>query len=60
MHEQDVELSDGRRLHAYDTAPGAGSDLLAAVWNHGTPNIGTPPEPLVRGGGSAGNPMGRL
>jgi pimeloyl-ACP methyl ester carboxylesterase len=43
--ERDVELPDGRRLHAYDT--GADGDTrLTVVWNHGTPAIGAPPQPL--------------
>jgi pimeloyl-ACP methyl ester carboxylesterase len=42
VKEFDVELSDGRTLHAYDTA----TDGLPVFWHHGTPNIGTPPEPL--------------
>ncbi len=41
--EFDVALADGRTLHAYDTG---GDATLAVVWHHGTPNIGTPPEPL--------------
>jgi pimeloyl-ACP methyl ester carboxylesterase len=40
--ETDVELPDGRTLHTYDTGTGE----LTVVWHHGTPNIGTPPEPL--------------
>jgi hypothetical protein len=51
--ETDIRLADGRTLHAYDTrADGmAGSsgapDLPVAVfWLHGSPNIGSPPEPL--------------
>ena len=41
--ETDLELSDGRTLHVYDT----GADgQLAVFWHHGTPNIGAPPEPL--------------
>jgi pimeloyl-ACP methyl ester carboxylesterase len=43
--ETDLELSDGRRLHAYDTGHGADT-TLAVFWHHGTPNIGSPPEPL--------------
>lgn len=39
----DLELSDGRTLHAYDTGADGG---LAVFWHHGTPNIGLPPEPL--------------
>lgn len=46
IRELDLELGDGRRMHAYDTAPGANADLLPVLWHHGTPNIGTPPEPL--------------
>ncbi|MFD3451063.1 alpha/beta fold hydrolase [Streptomyces sp. NPDC058691] len=44
--EADTRLRDGRTLHYYDTGPGAGGDGLAVVWLHGTPNVGTPPEPL--------------
>jgi pimeloyl-ACP methyl ester carboxylesterase len=43
--ETDLELSDGRSLHAYDTGDDAGT-RLAVFWHHGTPNIGAPPEPL--------------
>jgi pimeloyl-ACP methyl ester carboxylesterase len=42
--ETDLELSDGRTLHAYDT--GGSGDELAVFWHHGTPNVGEPPEPL--------------
>ncbi len=45
MRELDLELPDGRTLHAYDTGP-VGSDGLVVVWHHGTPNVGAPPEPL--------------
>ena len=44
--EVDLELSDGRTLHAYDTDAGDADDRLAVFWHHGTPNIGEPPEPL--------------
>ncbi|WP_238161743.1 alpha/beta fold hydrolase [Kribbella antibiotica] len=37
-----MELSDGRTLHVYDT----GTPGHPVIWNHGTPNIGAPPEPL--------------
>ena len=43
--ELDLELGDGRTLHAYDTHPGA-TDGVAVCWHHGTPNIGAPPTPL--------------
>lgn len=43
VSETDVDSADGRRLHVYDTG---GSDRLAVVWHHGTPNIGAPPVPL--------------
>jgi pimeloyl-ACP methyl ester carboxylesterase len=48
MNEFDLDLGNGRRLHAYDTGPGAGDDWLPVVWHHGTPNVGTPPEPLFQ------------
>ncbi|WP_367128390.1 alpha/beta fold hydrolase [Saccharothrix sp. HUAS TT1] len=40
--EIDIELDDGRALHAYDSGAGA----LAVLWHHGTPNTGAPPRPL--------------
>jgi pimeloyl-ACP methyl ester carboxylesterase len=42
--ETDLVLADGRILHAYDTGPDGD---LVVFWQHGTPNIGTPPQPLV-------------
>lgn len=44
ISERDLTLADGRTLHVYDT--GAESGKLTVVWHHGTPNIGTPPQPL--------------
>ena len=46
MREFDLELSDGRTLHAYDAGPDAAANQLAVFWHHGTPNIGAPPVPL--------------
>lgn len=42
LTETDLELSDGRTIHIYDS--GAGD--LAVFWHHGTPNTGEPPVPL--------------
>jgi pimeloyl-ACP methyl ester carboxylesterase len=44
--ETDLELSDGRTLHVYDTGTDDTDGRLAVFWHHGTPNIGAPPEPL--------------
>jgi pimeloyl-ACP methyl ester carboxylesterase len=48
--EIDIRLADGRTLHAYDTSAdgNAGSPGSPAVvfWLHGSPNVGSPPEPL--------------
>jgi pimeloyl-ACP methyl ester carboxylesterase len=44
--ETDLELGDGRTLHAYDTGAHDAAGRLAVFWHHGSPNIGTPPEPL--------------
>ncbi|WP_424951517.1 alpha/beta fold hydrolase [Deinococcus sp.] len=44
LSESDLKLPDGRTLHVYDM--GADSGTLTVFWNHGTPNIGAPPEPL--------------
>jgi pimeloyl-ACP methyl ester carboxylesterase len=42
MNETDLQLSDGRTLHVYDS----GTGTLPVFWNHGTPNLGAPPAPL--------------
>jgi pimeloyl-ACP methyl ester carboxylesterase len=49
--EGDLELPDGRTLHYYDTSGnGDVGDSLdgttGVFWHHGTPNVGSPPEPL--------------
>ncbi|WP_035792018.1 alpha/beta fold hydrolase [Kitasatospora mediocidica] len=46
LTETDVELRDGRTLRAYEACPEGSESGLAVVWHHGTPNVGTPPEPL--------------
>ncbi|MET0788485.1 MAG: alpha/beta hydrolase [Cellulomonas sp.] len=40
-----VELPDGRTLRAYDVP--VAEPRLTVFWHHGTPNVGTPPEPLL-------------
>jgi pimeloyl-ACP methyl ester carboxylesterase len=49
MSETDLRLADGRTLHVYDTAPGD-DGRLPVFWHHGTPNLGSPPGPLVEAG----------
>ena len=44
--ETDVKLGDGRTVHVYDAGADWSGDPLAVFWQHGTPNIGAPPEPL--------------
>src|SRR5215218_2616126 len=44
--ETNLELGDGRTLHAYDTGAADADGRLAVFWHHGSPNIGAPPEPL--------------
>jgi pimeloyl-ACP methyl ester carboxylesterase len=51
--EADIRVADGRTLHAYDTradgnasTPGDPGPAVAVFWLHGSPNIGSPPEPL--------------
>jgi pimeloyl-ACP methyl ester carboxylesterase len=44
--ETDLKLGDGRTLHVYDTGVDDADGRLAVLWHHGTPNIGSPPEPL--------------
>ncbi|MFW6691933.1 alpha/beta fold hydrolase [Streptomyces sp. MAR4 CNX-425] len=45
MREIEVEAAGGGRLRVYDT--GGGDDRLPVFWHHGTPNVGTPPGPLL-------------
>ncbi|WP_456826155.1 alpha/beta fold hydrolase [Cellulomonas sp. P5_E12] len=40
-----VPLPGGRTLRAYDVP--ADEPRLTVFWHHGTPNVGTPPEPLL-------------
>ena len=47
VKQHDLQLSDGRRLHVYDTRPDDSNARLVIVWHHGTPNLGEPPEPLL-------------
>lgn len=42
----DVDVGGGRVLRAYDTAASARDARLPVFWYHGTPNVGSPPEPL--------------
>jgi pimeloyl-ACP methyl ester carboxylesterase len=44
--ETDLELGDGRTLHAYDTSANDADGRLAVFWHHGSLNIGAPPKPL--------------
>src|ERR1700691_1596383 len=54
VREADLELSDGRTLHYYDTGDATGDGRLVVFWLHGTPNIGTPPEPLFAAAARSG------
>jgi pimeloyl-ACP methyl ester carboxylesterase len=51
--EADIHLPDGRTLHFYDThedgndnGRGTSGSPFPVVWLHGSPNVGSPPEPL--------------
>jgi pimeloyl-ACP methyl ester carboxylesterase len=52
--EADLELGDGRTLHYYDAREPGDDGRLAVFWLHGTPNIGTPPEPLFAAAARSG------
>ncbi|MFE7600934.1 alpha/beta fold hydrolase [Streptomyces sp. NPDC057494] len=43
----ELELDDGRVLRGYDTGAGGAGERLTVFWQHGTPNIGAPPGPLL-------------
>jgi pimeloyl-ACP methyl ester carboxylesterase len=44
--ETDLTMADGRTLHVYDSGTGD----VPVFWQHGTPQLGTPPEPLLASG----------
>jgi pimeloyl-ACP methyl ester carboxylesterase len=46
--DAEVGLSDGRTLHYYDTREDQSDARVPVFWHHGSPNIGSPPEPLFR------------
>lgn len=65
--EIDIRLAGGRALHAYDTraggtasGPGVAGSPVAVFWLHGSPNVGSPPEPLFRGRRSERPALGLL
>ena len=43
----DLQLTDARRLVAYDAGTTGASDELAVIWHHGSPQTGALLEPLV-------------
>jgi pimeloyl-ACP methyl ester carboxylesterase len=43
--ERDLRVDGGRTLHVYDAGPPDGG-RFPVIWQHGTPNVGAPPEPL--------------
>ncbi|MGW0806392.1 alpha/beta fold hydrolase [Nonomuraea sp. NPDC002799] len=47
LREFELMVGDGRTLHVYDTGPGRSAGSPAVFWHHGTPNIGSPPAPLL-------------
>jgi pimeloyl-ACP methyl ester carboxylesterase len=52
--EADVALGDGRTLHCYDTGDGRRGSSFPVFWLHGTPNLGSPPEPLFAAAAARG------
>lgn len=53
VREGDITLLDGRTLHVYEVGSGRSSGL-PIMWHHGTPNVGSPPEPLFDAADEAG------
>jgi hypothetical protein len=51
IKEMDLKLADGRTLHCYDSGDAGG---LTVFWHHGSPNTGTPPEPLFQAAAERG------
>jgi pimeloyl-ACP methyl ester carboxylesterase len=53
VRERDVQLGDGRVLHAYDSGPDAAARLVL-VWHHGSPQTGAPLEPVLAAAAARG------
>jgi len=53
VSERDVQLDDGRVLHAYDSGPDAAARLVL-VWHHGSPQTGAPLEPVLAAAAARG------
>jgi pimeloyl-ACP methyl ester carboxylesterase len=45
--ETDLALADGRTLRVYDSCPDGVGIELTVCWQHGTPGLGAPPQPLL-------------
>jgi pimeloyl-ACP methyl ester carboxylesterase len=45
--KRELELTDGRRLVAYDAAAPGATEAMTLVWHHGSPQTGAPLEPLL-------------
>jgi pimeloyl-ACP methyl ester carboxylesterase len=54
MRTMELTRAAGGILRAYDTGPTGRADELVVFWHGGTPNIGTPPEPLLHVAGALG------
>jgi pimeloyl-ACP methyl ester carboxylesterase len=50
----DLQLSDGRRLVAYDAGSTGAPDELALIWHHGSPQTGALLEPLLAAAAARG------
>jgi pimeloyl-ACP methyl ester carboxylesterase len=44
---RELQLMDGRRLVAYDTAAPSVPEAMTILWHHGSPQTGAPLEPLL-------------
>jgi pimeloyl-ACP methyl ester carboxylesterase len=53
VSERDVQLGDGRVLHAYDSGADAAARMVL-VWHHGSPQTGAPLEPVLTAAAARG------
>jgi pimeloyl-ACP methyl ester carboxylesterase len=47
VKQTELALDDGRVLRVYEAPPEGAGERLVVFWLHGTPNLGSPPEPLL-------------
>src|SRR4051812_34662789 len=54
VETRNVQLPDGRTVHAHDSGSSGGDVRLTIIWHHGSPQTGAPLEPLLSASAARG------